>query len=250
MNKNLSHGLYFTLAYTYSHGLDNASGLESSGFNGPGTNVIPGFQHLSYGNSDYDARQRFVASYDYEVPLLSSMKQNFLVKEALGGWHLAGITALQTGFPIDITDFGTFNSLYCDEFSYYACPDIPVTSTFNIPKLNIRKSGNVYFNNSVFSQEPIGTFGNVTRNFLHGPGYNYSNMSLYKVLPLGRDTTRSFQLMLQAANVFNHANFANPDGNFTDGPLFGVVSAVKSTADVNGDPAGGRLVEIAGKFRF
>jgi len=56
--------------------------------------------------------------------------------------------------------------------------------------------------------------------------------------------------MLQAANVFNHANFANPDGNFTDGPLFGVVSAVKATADVNGDPAGGRLAELAAKFRF
>ena len=250
LNKNLSHHLYFTLAYTYSHALDNASGLESSGFNGPGTNTIPGFQHLSYGNSDYDARQRLAASYDYEVPLLASMRNNFIIQEALGGWHLAGITALQTGNPIDITDFSTFNSLYCDEFSYYACPDIPVTSTFNIHKMNIRNPGNTYFDNSVFSQEPIGTFGNVTRNFLHGPGYNYSNMSLYKLLPLGRDSRRSIQLMLQASNVFNHANFANPDGNFTDGPLFGQVTGVKASADVNGDPTGGRRVELAGKFRF
>jgi hypothetical protein len=250
LNKNLSHHLYFTLAYTYGHALDNASGLESSGFNGPGTNSIPGFQHLSYGNSDYDARQRVVASYDYEVPILASMKQNFIVQEALGGWHLAGITAFQSGFPIDITDFGTYNSLYCDQFSYYACPDIPVTSTFNIPKLNIRNPAHTFFDNGLFSQEPIGTFGNVTRNFLHGPGYNYSNMNLYKQLPLGRDSKRSIQLMLQASNVFNHANFANPDGNFTDGPLFGQVTSVKATADVNGDPAGGRTIQLAGKFRF
>jgi hypothetical protein len=116
--------------------------------------------------------------------------------------------------------------------------------------MNIRNPGNTYFDNSVFSQEPIGTFGNVTRNFLHGPGYNYSNMSLYKLLPLGRDSRRSIQLMLQASNVFNHANFANPDGNFTDGPLFGQVTGVKASADVNGDPTGGRRVELAGKFRF
>ena len=54
-------GCYVTSAYTYSHGLDNASGLESSGFNGPGTNFIPGFTHLSYGSSDFDARHRLVA---------------------------------------------------------------------------------------------------------------------------------------------------------------------------------------------
>jgi hypothetical protein len=250
LNKNLSHHLYFTLAYTYSHALDNASGLESSGFNGPGTNTIPGFQHLSYGNSDYDARHRFVASYDYEVPLLASMKQNFIVQETLGGWHLAGVTAFQSGFPIDITDFSTYNSLYCDAFSYYACPDIPVTSTFHIPKLNIRNPTHAYFDNSVFSQEPIGTFGNATRNFLHGPGYDYSNMSLYKMVPLGHDSRRSLQLMLQASNVFNHANFDNPDGNFTDGALFGQVTGVKSSADVNSDPTGGRTVQLAGKFRF
>ena len=58
----------FNLAYTYSHGLDNASGLESSGFNGRGYNWVPGYQYLSYGDSDYDARHRFVALYVYQIP--------------------------------------------------------------------------------------------------------------------------------------------------------------------------------------
>ena len=60
----------------------------------------PASRHLNYGNSDYDARHRFVALYTYEIPVLSSMKDNFIVNEILGRWHVSGTSALQTGFPV------------------------------------------------------------------------------------------------------------------------------------------------------
>ena len=88
------------------------------------------------------------------------------------------------------------------------------------------------------------------RNFFHGPGFNYTNLSLYKNIPFGRESGRGVQIALQAANVFNHANFAQPDNNFNDGPYFGTVSGVDASADYNGDPAAGRTVQIAGKFNF
>ena len=255
LNNNLWHGLFFTFAYTYSHALDDASGLESSGFNGPGTNYYPGYHHLSYGSSDFDARHRVVASYDYGIPLFASMNRQAIVKEALGSWHFAGFTVLQTGFPVDITDFGSFLSGWCGEYSYYACPDVPSTSTFKIPKENIRSTFQstgtaTYFDNSSFSQEPLGGFGNVGRGLIHGPGFNYSDLSLYKYFPLGGEGTRAIQIMMQAANAFNHANFANPDGNFTDGPYFGTINAVRSSADYNGDPRGGRTVQLVARVRF
>lgn len=251
---NTWHGLYFTLAYTYSHSLDNASGVESSGFNGRGMNNVPGFQYLNYGDSDFDARNRMVASYDYKVPLFQSMNENFAIKEILGDWHVAGLTVLESGFPVTVLDEGTFNSLWCSTWVYYGCPDEPNTSSFSIKKFNPRTLNsnllNSGFDSSPFSQEPVGTFGNVKRNFFHGPGYNYTNMSLYKNLPLGHDTSRNVQIMLQAANVFNHANFASPDGNFTDGPYFGSVSSVDVSADYNGDPAPGRTAQIVAKITF
>lgn len=251
LTKAPTHGLGFTLAYTYSHGLDNSSGLESSGFNGLGTNIFPGFQYLAYGDSDFDARHRFVASYDYEIPLVPSW-QNRFVREALSGWHISGVTALQTGFPVTITDQGQYNSLYCDGFSFYSCPDVPNVSTHNVKSLDVRKTGN-WFDNSVFSAEPFGTFGNTKRNFFHGPGFNYTNLELAKNIPLGGEGQRYLQLRLETFNAFNHANFANPDGNFTDGPgQFGSVTSVvgSSTADVNGDPQPGRAVQLAAKFYF
>jgi hypothetical protein len=58
---------------------------------------------------------------------------------------------------------------------------------------------------------------------------------------------------LETFNAFNHANFSNPDGNFSDGPgQFGNITSVTgiNTADVNGDPQPGRAVQLAAKFYF
>jgi Carboxypeptidase regulatory-like domain len=258
--KATSHGLFFNLAYTYSHGLDNSSGVESSGFNagqfvtgenGVGNNNTPGFQYLSYGDSDYDARHRFIAYYDYQVPLLARMNDNRLINETLGGWHVSGITALQTGFPVTINQFGSYNSMWCDSSTYYFCADTPSTSTFKINSLSPRAPGHFWFDNSTFSSEPIGTYGNVKRNFFHGPGYNYSDLNLYKNFPLGGDKARYLQIRLEAYNAFNHANFGEPDGNFSDGPsLFGSITSVIKPAYTDADPQGGRAIQLAGKFYF
>jgi hypothetical protein len=248
LNKAQTHGLEFTAAYTYSKALDNSSGLESSGFHSRSYNQFPGFSQLNYGPSDYDARQRLALSYVYRVPFTHS--SNYLVKETLTGWQIAGITALQTGNPVLISESGVYLSKWCDEFSYYGCPDNPNTSSFSIKTSNPRKTPGVYqfFDTTPFSSETLGTFGNTPRGLIHGPGFNYTNLSLSKDFPIG-EGTRFVQLRIEAANAFNHANFASPDGNYGDG-TFGAVTSVVSSADVNGDPQGGRAVQLVGKFYF
>jgi hypothetical protein len=246
-----SHGLYFALAYTYSHALDNASSLEDSVANGYNINYFPGFQHLGYGDSAYDARQRLTARYNYEIPLAHVLRGNTYARTALGAWHFSGITALQGGFPVTIFDGGVYNSLYCDQFSFVNCPDVPNTSTFHIKTMNPRHAGNYWFDPSTFSQEPLGTFGNVKRNFFHGPGFNYSNFEIYKNIPVGVESSRYVQLRLEAYNAFNHANFANPNGNFGAGsPVFGSISSVDQPVSASGDPQPARAIQIAGKFYF
>lgn len=255
LTKDTSHGLYFTLAYTYSHALDNASGYESSygggGPGGAGTNWVPGFQYLSYGDSDYDARHRFVALYNYEIPILQSMNDNFIIREALGGWHVTGTTTFQTGFPVGVYQGGNNRSLWCNgtSLAYYGCNDVPETSTFHIPSLNPRANGNYWFSSTPFSTEPFGTFGNTKRNFFHGPGFNYTNLEVYKNFPLGPEgTSRYIEIRLETYNTFNHANFANPDGNFSDGSQFGQITSVIQPGQ--GDPQPGRAVQLGGKIYF
>jgi hypothetical protein len=252
LTKAPTHGLYFGLAYTYSHALDNASSLDDSVANAYGTNYVPGFQHLSYGNSAYDARQRLVGRYNYGIPLPHSLRGNAFANYALANWHLSGVTALQSGFPVLIYDAGVYNSLYCDQFSFVNCPDVPNTSTFNIKMLNPRRAGHYGFDTSTFTQEPIGTFGNVGRNFFHGPGFNYSNFEIYKNIPVGGfESSRYIQLRLEAYNAFNHANFANPNGNFGAGsPAFGSINSVDQPVSTSGDPQPARAIQLAGKFYF
>lgn len=263
LQQQVSHGLYLTLAYTYSHALDDYSGYESSygngtpngngALNGRAFNFTPGFEHLNYGNSDYDARHRFVALYNYEVPVLRAIKDNFILNEALGKWHVSGTTALQTGFPVSISEANTFRNGWCDAFTYYGCADNPNTSSFQIHKMNPRgSSAHQYFDTSTFSPEPLGTFGNVGRNFFNGPGYNYTDLQIYKDFALAKDNKVYIQLRLESYNVFNHTNFAEPDGNYGDS-TFGQIHSVIQPGVFGasaGDPQPGRATQLAGKIYF
>jgi hypothetical protein len=122
LNKRVSHGLSFLLSYTYSHAEDNGSSLENSSFGTRGTNpLVPG---LNWGNSAFDARQRFVASYQYEIPVPHSLTTNGALSRVFKGWRVAGNTTFQTGFPINLGD-SNFTSLTCTAFSFYGCPDNP-----------------------------------------------------------------------------------------------------------------------------
>jgi hypothetical protein len=243
-----SHGLQFTMAYTYSHALDDGSGYESAtGSAGRVHNYTAGFGFLNYGSSDFDARQRLSTSYVYTVPVAGFLKSNVIAREALGGWGISGVTALQTGFPIGINE-GATRSVWCDN-SFFGCGDVPNTSSFHLKKFNIRDPSHQYYETDTFTTEPIGTFGNTTRNFIHGPGFDYTNLSVTKNIHFTADASRYIQLRLEAFNAFNHANFNTPSGNFSSGS-FGRVTAVDESADPNGDPSPGRSIQIAGKFYF
>jgi hypothetical protein len=262
--KAMDHGLQFSVAYTYSHALDDGSGYESTtggtsdigyGNYGRARNYVPGYEYLNYGSSDFDARQRLAATYVYALPAIGMINKNWFTREALSGWGLSGVTALQTGFPISIST-GLDRSLWCDGGSKFQCPDVPNTSSFNIARYNPRKiqtqspgTGNYYFNTAPFSLEPVGTFGNTSRNFFHGPGFNYTNLSITKNFPLSADKERSMQWRLEAFNAFNHANFAAPNPVFSS-PTFGQVTSVIQSAEGNGDPSPGRAIQLAGKIYF
>lgn len=251
LQKAPTHGLSFNLSYTYSHSLDNASGLESSGFNGRGYNSYPGFSYLSYGNSDFDVRHRLSYMMVYQVPILASMRRNLAMREALGGWTLSGYGAIETGFPVTLLQSAGSNSAWCDgAFNYYSCPDSPNTSNFNEQTYGNPRAHNFQaFNTSVFSSEPLGTFGNTKRNYFAGPGENYTDASLLKSFYVGSGRTRYVQIGMIAQNVFNHTNFSAPSGNFSSGS-FGLITQVLTPANTDGDPSPARVVALTGKIVF
>ncbi len=260
--KARTHGLYATFSYTYSHALDNGSGYESTtGANNHTQIYTPGYTYLNYGDSDYDARNRFVSSYIYAVPVFSAIANNRILRAGIAGWEVGGVTALQNGFPIGITE-GKDRSLWCDGASYFGCGDVPDTTNFHPSSINPRKvstfsingtptTGHFYFDPSTFSDEPIGTYGNVKRGSFHGPGFNYTNLQLSKnFMVFPNHESRYLQLRIEAFNAFNHANFQNPGGNFSSPTTFAQVTNVDQSADPNGDPSPARTYQLVGKFFF
>ncbi len=268
LTKRLSHGVSFQASYTYSHSLDDTSGYENSagaGAAGPGTAVSTNPRDLEafYGDSQFDARHRFVASYTWELP--RAFHNDGTMHALVDGWTVNGITVLQTGFPIEVFD-SLDPSLICNgaALSYYGCPDLAnYIGSSDVPMYDARTSVNsktaatpttgpqnyYYFDPNDFGHAAYGVQGNEGRNNFHGPGINNTDFSLFKRFHWGEES-RWVELRLEAFNVFNHTQFgvgsfsstavaAPPSGN-VDSPNFGRVLGA----------APGRVIQLGAKIYF
>jgi hypothetical protein len=95
VRKQLSYGLTFQAAYTWSRAF--ADFLGPGGANSGDPNNLA----QQYGLNTQYRPQRLVINYSYNIPT-GSMKG--VAKAALGGWSLAGVTTIQDGFPLIIAD--------------------------------------------------------------------------------------------------------------------------------------------------
>ena len=264
LKKRTSHGLQFLLSYTYAHSQDNGSGFESSAFGNRGVNpFIPG---LNWGDSDFDARQRFVASYQYEIPVPHALGSGSVLSRVFKGWRIAGNTTLQTGFPLSLNSTHE-TSLTCPGFGivFYTCWDNPNQVAALVPEnprvarnkaagnrlpncTGTLRSGNFIFAPASFCDAAFGTFGNTGRDSLLGPGLNFTNLALMKDIPI-KEQMR-FELRLETFNTFNHVNFNNPRSTFGSGGS-GTNVASSLLGRVTSDSAiGPRFVQLAAKFYF
>jgi Carboxypeptidase regulatory-like domain/TonB-dependent Receptor Plug Domain len=88
--------VYYTLAYTYGHNLDNASGFEQR------NSAVPTYSpHLFYASGDSDVRHRISISGGWDLPLDRAFAK--APKRLTKGWSLYPIFAYRTGFPFDIS---------------------------------------------------------------------------------------------------------------------------------------------------
>jgi hypothetical protein len=217
----------FLIGYTYSRSFDNASAQQDL------TNVLD--PALSRGLSNFDLTNNFVASYTVPLPLDGYVPKHGLLGEAIDGWAVSGITTFASGLPVTLGEYDD-NSLTgtgADE------PDYNPLGGKLILNKNPRK-GLPYFNPALFSTEALGTFGDSSRRFFHGPGIDNTDLALQKTFGIKEDTKLDFRA--EAFNVFNHAQFGGPDGNVNN-PGEGGFGYVTSA----GSP---RIMQVALKLLF
>lgn len=240
-DKRVSHGLLFTASYTYAHSLDTGSSFEDVSFLAAGGFDPYGNRARDYGSSAFDARHRVTFVFGYEFP------RTHVLPVALNGWRITGSTVAQTGFPVNLQDSNELSLVCSTTFAFYACPDRPdVVSAvkYRDPRAS---STHQWFDPASFTDNAVGTLGNAPRGLLRGPDYWGTNFSIQKDTRITEGKT--FQMRMEIYNLFNHANFANPDGDVAS-TTFGQIRSLRPFVNNGPSPEGSRLIQLAAKFIF
>ncbi len=243
------HGFQFNASYTFSKSLDYTSQ------NGLGIVVQDSLNPAGdKGLSDFDARNRFVMNFIYDLP--------FKGNRLMDGWQIGSIISDQSGNPVNLLA----NAAGIGGLTGAATlrPDqIGAIQIVNTPLSN----GNIqYFANSVcdpakaacapgtsfaipdalVGANTIFHLGDFGRNVIIGPGFNNVDMSLVKHTKITERITS--ELRFEAFDLLNHPNFGQPGRTAQVGSTtFGVIS---STRFPTGDSGSSRQLQFAAKIVF
>jgi hypothetical protein len=231
VNRSWGKALQFRGVYTFSKALDDGDSLNTSvATNSPAFVANPLDPLSDYGRASFDVRHSGVIQGTYELPFGRSkdVPDGVLGNVFLRGWQASTIVTLQSGLP------------FTPQLSYNPSNDGDTRNPVR-PSWNPNFAGNVilgvpneYFNPLAFIQPLPGTYGNVGRNVLQGPGLEQVDVSLAKRWSL---TERlGLQFRGEIFNVLNHTNLNTPNpvvyAAATGGPspTAGVITSTATTS--------------------
>jgi len=219
LNKRFSKGLQVQASYVWARNFDNGTTHQNS------------FDPMSdFAVSSQDVRNRFVASYIYELPVGRGRTFGRTMSRwedvVVGGWQVNGITTFQGGTPLQIS---ASNSLSSFNFqTLYANTNFQNASLSG----NIHQRLNKYFNTADFSQPAAFTLGNgpAYYNNLRAPGLDSTDLSLFKEFQAVERLRVQFRA--EMFNAFNHVQFGSPDTKVTDASFGQITSQANSPRQV------------------
>jgi hypothetical protein len=238
------HGLTGFSTYNWSHSIDDAS--DGIDFTAGAAMPQDSFNLAAErGNSTFDTRQRFTVALNYRAPRLT-LGPEWLSK----GWQLNTITTVQSGRPIPIVTSNDTSGRY----NYRQRPNLVAGKN---PILAHWSPATGYLNPEAFTQPEQGTFGNLGRNQIYSAGFWNTDFSLEKSTTLRGDL--ELQLRAEVFNLFNHPNFALPNGSLSFGqdssgqalPM-GAISQTPDVAQGNPGLGGGgpRVLQLGARLQF
>jgi hypothetical protein len=222
---------HFTLLsnYGWSHCVsswDFAGELAGTVYQNP-TNRAEGER----GNCGYDHRQVFNTTLVAVSPGFGGRVAMLLTKN----WQVSPIISLFTGNPIQLTDGGKDISLSGQllDRPQVIAPDQVHTVPQGDPPY--------WFNPAAFAVQAAGTFGNLGRNAVYGPGQINLDMALSRRFAMGERVKLDFRA--DFFNFLNHANWNNP-GLSNQSSTFGEVTTFYQSSNTP------RIIQMALKLYF
>jgi hypothetical protein len=220
----------FLNSYTFGRAIDLNSDND-------GTVTLTDIFNPEYnrGPADYDVRHTLSSNWIYELPWGAG--------RAWGGWQMGGILYLRSGLPIvnAVGGITQSQSMLSTGITFNR------PNTICDPKLS-NPTIDMWFNTACFQQvaDTTGTFGNTSRNSVRGPGNFNIDFSLIKSTNIG---PVSSELRLEAFNVLNRPQFANPNGQFGNA-AFGTISTMLASPSCATCGTTERQIQLAVKLKF
>jgi hypothetical protein len=253
VSHRFTRGLYFQGNYTFAKSIDDVS-TASVAFITRVNNQDSGA--ASRGLSDFDHRQRFAGSLNYNLPFFAGRQG--LTGHALGGWEVDSVIVAQTGSPITI-----FDSAGASDFTLASSPVATANFAPGFSCGNATNSGPLpvkianWVNPEAYQPAPVvgvdGStgYGDSPRNCIIGPRQSNVDFTVGKLFKLRESQSLLFRT--EFFNLFNHPSFQNPLGTGTANVENGVCPGPSSECFVgqitqtNGTP---RLIQFSLKYSF
>ena len=207
--KRISRGLAYKANYTWGKVMDlNSAILAPSAGNEPSNIPSPYYRRqLNRGVASYSVAQQFNTNFSYLLPFGSGQRfgsgASGVVDKLIGGWQWNGSVRVEGGFPF--TPLAGSNTTGTGD-----------ASNSDVPNWNPNFKGPVilgtpdhWFDPRAFVLPVQGTFGNVSRGALRGPGLFNVDTSFLKKIRISEGLNLQFRA--EAFNVLNHPNFAFPN---------------------------------------
>ena len=266
LEKRYANGLNFLATYTWSHALDDSQDPLGGGISDRNTNLIPISDE--YTNSAYDVRHRFNFNGFYQLPFgigRAHMNQSHFTDLVAGGWAASLTFVAQTGFPFTVTPnistaagAGTTRAaLVGKPFAPGGVPNSTNPGVTCAAQTHTRTNwynpcafANPLAGNTIPSGAYITNYSQLVAylgglaNTIPGPGFERTNMSLFKNFSIWRE--QYLQFRADAFNVMNHASWANPSTT-NDNSNGGAITAPVSFQNVTPDA---RFFQLALKYVF
>lgn len=219
----LLDGLTLLANYTFSKSMDTlTAGMQQTNF-GPGRTQtlpydLPGRARFDRGPSEFDHTHLLVLSYVWQMPVPSTTHR--VMRAVLGGWQVTGIMNAQTGGPLTLLA-GTDRSqsgLGADRVNYLG------GETRGSNGCGANEAPCVPFlRTAAFGQPALGSYGNIGKGAVRGPGYWNWDMGLFRTIPLAERVRMQFRF--EYFNVLNRANFSDPGTSLSAAGFGGIRAA-------------------------
>jgi hypothetical protein len=238
--RKVLQGLQSLVSYSWSHSLDNDSSDAFLMWAGAGTTN-------DRASSDFDLRHSLTAAVTYELPLRSAG-----ISRWFGGWAIDSMVRARSGFPLSVM----VNEQY---------QGIALANAFRPDRIlgqliwidDPSAPGGRRLNRAAFQSAPDGTQGSLGRNSIAGFGMGQVDLALRREFRF--HDRKVVQLRLEAFNVLNEANFADPV-RFLSSAVFGQSTSMLNLMLGTGSPGSGlspilqsggpRSLQATVRFRF